>query len=111
MCKISRKAQIQQSRLLSRDFEHASEIALKKIFRSSNDWRYRHLLQKMNVFQVIPYMMKARLKSTPYKDTVVHIGRCSTDTGKITLVVFLLESDLSPDFKYIYSFVRSIRGH
>ena len=67
--------------MFSRDFEHAAEIALKKIFRTSSDWRYRHLLQNMNVFQVLPYMMKARLKSTSYKDTVVEIGRCSTETG------------------------------
>ena len=74
-------AKIHQIRQVSSTLDNAAELVLGDIYRKSSDWRYRYLLSKMHVFKVLPYLMRVRRKETSFKDTMVDVGPCSTETG------------------------------
>ena len=74
-------AQIHQLRQVNSHFDEAAEVALGVLYRHSSDWRYRLLMRQMHVFRVMPYLSRVRMKSTPFKDTLIDVGRCSTETG------------------------------
>ena len=74
-------AQIHQLRQVNSQFDEAAELALGALFRDSDDWRYRYLMRQMHVFQIMPHLSRVRMKSTPFTDTQIDVGRCSTETG------------------------------
>ena len=72
---------------VNRKFDDLSEISLSEKFRKSADWRYKYIQtskfeEHISPFKVMNVLTAARNKKCEFRDKVLSIGPCKTETSQ-----------------------------
>jgi len=82
--------ELHRVRKVCRKFDTLCGVALSRKFQSSADWRYNYVQnekfeQPISPFKVMNFIQQARFKKCAFKDTLLPIATCKTDTAKFVL--------------------------